>query len=158
MMHMSRAAGVAISATALVALLAPAASAGHTYQKGELRVCVNGLDHGDEADVEVVGKKTDRESEFRGCHTFRLPSGWYEVSVDPPGGYEVEGDDDEWVRVDRGWRKTIRFWVTDDEYGDGYGGSSWDDRPKFVKRGPGERCPEGYRPSDVAYDICVRTY
>ena len=160
----SRAAGVAISAAALVAFLAPAASAGHQSDKGQLRVCVNGLDRGDEADVDVEGKKADRDEEFRGCYTFRLPSGWYKVSVDAPRGYEVDGDDDEWVKVDRGWRKTVRFWLEeeDDDWNEsGYSHRpDWDgdDRPKFVKRGPGEWCPKGYSPSAVADDICVRSY
>ena len=162
----SRAAGDAISATAIVSLLAPAASASHGYDKAQLRVCVNGLDYGDEAEVDVKGRYADRDEEFRGCWTFyRIPSGWYKVSVDAPRGYDVEGDDEKWVKVDRGWRKTIRFWLEEED--DDWGGSHWSDRPdrpdysdrpKFIKRGPGEWCPKGYSPSAVADDICVRNY
>lgn len=169
----SRAAGVAVSTTALVALLAPAAAASH-QNSGWLKVCVFGLDRGDEADVEIDGRWADRDEEVRGCDWFRLPKGWYDVRVDAPRDYDVDGDDDARVKVRAGKTKTVKFWVEedDDHWGDGsYGSGSepssptgsgsggyYGTWPKYVKVSPGEACPNGYSRSTVSEEVCVRNW
>lgn len=174
----SRAATVTISATAALAFLAPTANADSS---GVLRVCVHGLDVGDEADVDIRGR-AGWSGEIRGCKSFRAPSGAYSVDIDPPHGYQFEqGDDDRAVLVRSGDRTTVRFWLGDDEddgdeveyegdydgrYDDDHGDHDddhhdddddhHDDDVTFVRADDDGDCPDGYEHSRVDDDICVR--
>ena len=99
-----RAAGVGIATTAIMTLLAPAAGAATQPRwdrdTGRLVVCVFGIDrHDSSARVDIDGNRgRDIRTRVKGCETFRLSEGRYNVDVDPPRGYRI-GDDSENVRV-----------------------------------------------------------
>lgn len=155
----SRAGAVAAAATALVALVAPAAGASPTpeYSRADLKVCVYGLGWGDEARVKIDGDHYFRTTWIRGCETFRVPKGWYDVSVHAPHGYDVRGQDERSVNVY--YHAKVWFTMADEDHGDDWSagenhGSGHEGR--FVRVHSWESCPRGYVRSEVNDEICVR--
>lgn len=147
---------MALSATAAVAFLAPAANASSSdHNRGQLRVCAFGLGSGDEVEVDIWGRG-DWSGDLRGCAAFRAARGVYSIDIDVPDGYRLSsGDDDRTVRVHSGERTTVRFWL-DETHGDDCDDEDCGDGSRFVRVDEDDHCPDGYEPSRVNDQICVR--